>query len=147
MAAIPERARGQPIELWWQDEARVGQQGTLTRVWAPKGIRPPAPRDHRYRWAYLFGAVCPARGIGVGLVLPAANGLARNLHLAKINRRVASGAHAVVTLDGASGYQPGGQLRVPQNISLLTLPPDSPELNPVENACQLQRQNYLSNRI
>ena len=59
----------------------------------------------------------------------------------------ASGAHAVVTLDGASGYQPGGQLRVPQNISLLTLPPHSPELNPLEDVCQFQRQNYLSNRI
>jgi hypothetical protein len=39
-AAIPEHACGKPIELWWQDEARVGQQGTLTRIWAAKGSRP-----------------------------------------------------------------------------------------------------------
>ena len=44
-AAIPEDAREKPIELWWQDEARVGQQGTLTRIWAERGSRPPAPRD------------------------------------------------------------------------------------------------------
>ena len=146
-AAIPQRARGQPIELWWQDEARVGQQGTLTRVWAPKGSRPPAPRDQRYRWAYLFGAVCSARGVGAGLVLPAANGHAMNLHLAEISRQVAPGAHAIVTLDGAGWHQPGGQLSVPRNVSLLTLPPYSPELNPVENVWQFLRQNHLSNRI
>ncbi len=58
-AAIPEHARGKPIELWWQDEARIGQQGSLTYIWADKGSRPRAPRDQRYDWAYLFGAVCP----------------------------------------------------------------------------------------
>ncbi|MDB5383215.1 MAG: family transposase [Rhodospirillales bacterium] len=146
-AAIPERAPGKPIELWWQDEARVGQQGTLTPVWADKGSRPAAPRDQRYRWAFLFGAVCPARGIGAGRVLPVANGHAMNEHLAEIGRQVAPGAHAVVTLDGAGWHQPGGKLRVPKNVSLLPLPPYSPEPNPVENIWQFLRQNHLSNRV
>src|SRR4051794_5844680 len=57
--ALPERARGRPVEIWFQDEARVGQQGPLPRVWARRGPRPRAPRDRRYAWAYLFGAVCP----------------------------------------------------------------------------------------
>src|SRR6185369_12218954 len=57
--ALPERARGKPVEIWFQDEARVGQQGTLTRVGARRGTRPRAPRDRRHAWAYLFGAVCP----------------------------------------------------------------------------------------
>ena len=35
--ALPERARGKPVEVWFLDEARVGQQGTLTRVWARRG--------------------------------------------------------------------------------------------------------------
>jgi hypothetical protein len=65
--ALPEHARGKPLELWWQDEARIGQQGTLTRVWAERGSRPSAPRDQRYHWAYIFGAICPARGIGAAL--------------------------------------------------------------------------------
>ena len=66
----PADARGKPIELWWQDEARIGQQGSLTYIWAEQGSRPRAPRDQRYDWAYLFGAVCPARGVGAALVLP-----------------------------------------------------------------------------
>ena len=70
-----------------------------------------------------------------------------NLHLAEISRCVAPGAHAVVTLDGAGWHQTGGKLRVPDNLSLLTLPPYSPELNPVENIWQFLRQNYLANRV
>jgi hypothetical protein len=87
-AVIPEDARGKPIELWWQDEACVGQQGTLTRVWAERGSRPRAPRDQRYDWAYLFGAVCPARDAGAALVLPAVDSEAMNLHLAEVSRNV-----------------------------------------------------------
>ena len=48
---LPEQARGKPLEVWFQDEARVGQQGTLTRIWADRGSRPRAPRDTRYKWA------------------------------------------------------------------------------------------------
>jgi len=144
---LPEHARGKPLELWWQDEARIGQQGKLTRVWAKRGSRPPAPRDQRYTWAYLFGAVCPARGVGAGLVLPFANAAMMNLHLVEISATVTPGAHAVLTVDGAGWHQVGDKLRVPDNITLLHLPPYSPELNPVENVWAYLRGNKLSNRV
>lgn len=70
-----------------------------------------------------------------------------NLHLAEISTQIAPGAHAVITLDGAGWHRPGGALDVPANISLLPLPPYSPELNPVENIWQYLRQNYLANRV
>jgi len=104
-------------------------------------------RDQRHASAYLFGAVCPARDLGVGLVLPEVNSEAMSLHLAEISKHVRPGAHAVITLDGAGWHQSGGRLRVPDNISLLPLPPYSPELNPVENIWQFLRQNYLANRV
>lgn len=144
---IPDRARDRPLELWWQDEARVGQQGSLTYLWAERGSRPAAPRDQRYKWAYIFGAVCPGRDTGAALVLPAANADAMNLHLQEISTRVTPGAHAVLVLDGAGWHQTGGKLKVPDNLSLLHLPPYSPELNPTENIWQYLRQNYLSNRV
>lgn len=146
-AAIPPAAQGKPIELWWQDEARVGQQGTLTRIWAERGSRPAAPRDQRYCSTYLFGAVCPARGVGAGLVLPHANVHAMNLHLQEISTQVSKGAFAVLTLDGAGWHQQSDRLVVPDNIGLLHLPPYSPELNPVENIWEFLRQNDLSNRV
>lgn len=119
----------------------------LTRVWAERGSRPVAPRDQRYSWAYLFGAICPARGTGAALVLPAANVDMMNLHLAEISACAAPGAHAVLVVDGAGWHQPGGRLKVPQNITLLHLPPYSPELNPVENVWAYLRSNKLSNRV
>ena len=121
----------------------MGQQGTLTRVWARRGTRPRGLRDTRYQWAYIFGAVCPGRGTAAGLVLPYANTEAMNAHLAEIARAIAPGAHAVLVLDGA-GWHGGNDLAVPANISLLTLPPYAPELNPVENVWAHLRANKLA---
>ena len=74
----------------------MGQQGTITRVWAKRGTRPRAKRDTRYQWSYIFGAVCPGRAVAAGLVLPFANTEAMNAHLTEIARTVAPGAHAGV---------------------------------------------------
>ena len=70
-----------------------------------------------------------------------------NLHLAEISLTVAPGAHAVLVLDGAGWHQTGGRLRVPENITLMPLPPYAPELNPVENIWEFLRANLLSHRI
>ena len=144
--ALPEAAQGKPVEVWFQDEARVGQQGTLARLWAPKGSRPRAPKDCRYAWACIFGAVCPARATGAALVMPYANTEAMSAHLAEISRHVSPGAHAILVLDGA-GWHSSKDLVIPGNITLMTLPPYSPELNPVENIWQFLRQNRLANRV
>jgi hypothetical protein len=118
--------------VWFKDEAPVGQQGTLTRIWAERGTRPRAPRDTRYKWAYIFGAVCPERGVTAALIMPHANTEAMNAHLLEISRAVAKGAHAALVLDGA-GWHATKALEVPVNITLVLLPPYAPELNPIEN--------------
>ena len=140
-------AKGKAIEFWFQDEARVGQKGTLTRIWAKRGTRPRMKRDQRYTNAYIFGAVCPSRDKGVALVLPDVNIEMMNLHLAEIAKAIPPNVHAVVIIDGAGWHQTGGELIVPSNISLLPLPPYSPELNPQENIWQFLRQNFLAGRI
>lgn len=102
---MPEAAAGKPIEIWFQDEARVGQKGTLEYVWAPVGSRPAMVRDNRHDSAYLFGAVCQARAVGAAVIMPAANSDTMNEHLAEISTQVSPGAHAVLVCDsaGASG--------------------------------------------
>jgi len=80
-------------------------------------------------------------------VLPYVNTAAMNMHLAEISKCVTPGAHAVITLDGAGWHQAGDKLKLPDNISLLPLPPYAPELNPQENIWQFLRQNYLANRV
>ena len=147
MADIARReAAGARIEIWFQDEARIGQKNKITRRWARRGTRPRAPHDQRTKSAYIFGAICPKEGKGAGLILPFCNSAAMVLHLKEISHTVASDAHAVLIMDQA-GWHTSGKLDVPANITILTLPPRSPELNPVENIWQFLRDNWLSNRV
>ena len=134
------------IEIWFQDEARIGQKNKITRRWAKRGSRPSAPRDQRTASTYIFGAVCPEQGKGAGLILPACNTEAMNLHLAAIAAAVAPGAHAVLLAD-QTGWHMSTRLVVPPNITIIALPPKCPELNPVEDVWQFMRDNRLSNRV
>ena len=134
------------IEIWFADEARIGQKNKITRRWAKRGTRPSAPQDQRTASAYIFGAICPMEGKAAALVLPACNIQAMNLHLAEISAEVTPGRHAVLLLDQA-GWHMSPRLKVPDNITLMTLPPKCPELNPADNVWQFMRNNWLSNRI
>ena len=116
------------------------------RQWARRGSRPRQPADQRYENAYLFGAICPARGVGAALALPFADTEAMQLHLDEISRHVAEGAHAVLVLDRA-GWHTTAKLDMPTNITPILLPSRAPELNPVENVWQYLRANRLSNRV
>lgn len=99
---IPQGIKIENVDMWFQDEARVGQRGTLTRTWAKKGSRPRLTRQQQFEYAYIFGAVCPATNASVGLVLPSANSKAMLVHLREISAQVPPGRHAVVVLDGAA---------------------------------------------
>lgn len=139
-------ACGKPIELWFGDEARIGQKNKITRRWALRGTRPSAPKNQRTASTYIFGAICPAEGKGAAIIAPYCNTGAMNAHLAEIATQVAPNAHAVLMLDQA-GWHLSATLEIPDNITILPLPPKSPELNPVENLWQFMRDNWLSNRI
>ena len=135
------------VEIWFQDEARVGQKGGHTYVWSKVGSRPPMIRDNRHDSAYIFGAICPDRAVGAAIIAPAANTECMNLHLQEISTQVAPGSIAGLVCDSAGWHQTGGELVVPDNIVLLPLPPYSPELNPVENVWEYLRGNKLSARV
>lgn len=77
------------IEIWFADEARIGQKNKITRRWARRGTRPSAPQDQRTASTYIFGAICPKDGKGAALVLPRCDTEAMNLHLIEIATEVA----------------------------------------------------------
>jgi hypothetical protein len=104
-------------------------------------------RDNRHDSVHIFGAICAERGVGAAIIMPTANTEAMNEHLKEISTQVAHGAQAVLVLDGAGWHQTGGRLRVPENITLLHLPPYAPELNPVENVWEYLRANKLCGLI
>ena len=143
LAHLPQET---PIEIWFQDEARIGQKNGLVRQWAKRGSRPRQPADQRYENAYLFGAICPAKGKGAALALPFADTDAMQRHVDEIARNVDKGAHAVLLLDRA-GWHTTSKLVVPKNVTPIFLPSRAPELNPVENVWQYLRANWLSNRV
>ncbi|MGC2459659.1 MAG: transposase [Steroidobacteraceae bacterium] len=132
--------------MWFQDEARVGQKGTHAYIWAPIGSRPPMVRDNRHESAYLYGAICPARGVGAAVIMPAANTEGMNEQLKELSTQLSPGAHAAVICDGAGWHQLGGKLKVPANITLVPLPPYAPELV-WGLPCQALNGSFLRNLI
>jgi len=117
------------VEVWFQDELRAGQQGTLTR-----------------KWAYVFASICPAtgesEGESVALIAPTANTFLMNAHLHHLSEELGPDLHAVLILDGA-GWHKSKALVVPDHV----MQPYSPELNPLERVWYWLRDRKLSNRI
>ncbi len=146
MSVVPKTIKKEQIEIWFQDETRIGQQGSLSRIWSIKGTRPRVVRQQQFLSTYIYGAVCPKRKVGAGLILPYANSQCMNKHLEEISKTVLPGNHAVIVVDQAR-WHISQQLNIPHNISLLALPPYSPELNPHENVWHFIKPKYLSNRV
>ena len=134
------------MEVWFQDEMRVGQVGRTGRVWFERGVRPRGLRDMRHEAAWVFGAVCPARDTGVALVMPEATPETMQMLLDEVAAAVPVDRHAVLIMDGA-GWHTAHRLIWPSNITPLRLPAYSPELNPIERVWLYLRERYLSHRL
>jgi transposase len=143
--AIAQRHPGSEVRVYFEDEARFGTQGTLTRVWARRGSRPRAVRQNGRQWLYVLMAACAATGTASAILMPELNAAVLNLFLEQFSGSLPAGVHAVLIWDGA-GYHTSKDLVVPENVSLIQLPPYSPELNPVENLWHYLRSHYWSNR-
>ena len=146
IAAIAAQHPDAKVEVWHQDEARFGQKGTLTRVWARRGSRPRRVRQDGRESLYVLTAACAASGAAVGLIMPQLNTAVINLFLKEFSAQLAAGVHAVLLWDNA-GFHTGGGLVVPENVSLIGLLPYSPELNPVENLWHYLRSHHWSHRV
>ena len=103
-------------------------------------------RQTEYEWTYMFGAVCPATGETNGWLMPTANTETMAVQLSDFSRQLGPDVHAILVMDRA-GWHTTKQLAVPENVTLVYLPPYSPELNPVELIWRYLRQRYLSNRV
>jgi transposase len=142
---VKARHPNKRLRVLFQDEARLGQQGTLSSVWAKRGTRPVVERQNGRKSVWVFGAVEPLTGRSVSMVSSKANTGTMQEFLRGVSRELVRGAHAVMVLDRA-GWHRSGKLRWPSNISPLYLPPYSPELNPVERLWLYMREHHWSNR-
>jgi len=134
------------VQVWFQDEARFGQQGTLTRQWTIKGMRPCGWRQTQYDYLYVFGAACPQTGQTVGLLAPYLNTDTVNAFFREFEKEIDPDVHVVMIWDRA-GFHTSHKVKVPKNVTLIGLPPYSPQLNPIEKLWQYLRHHYWSNRV
>ena len=145
MEKIGQQHPDKTVEVWFEDEARFGQQGTLTRVWALRGSRPTAVRQTQYEYLWVLTAVCPQTGAAEGLISPSLNTGVINTFLQQFSASLKRDVHAVLIWDGA-GFHTANAVVVPDNVSLMKMPPRSPELMPVENLWHYEREHYWANK-
>lgn len=125
--AIREAHSDAEVRVRFEDEARFGRQGTLTRVRARRGSRPRRVRQAGHTSLYVLTAVCASTGAASELVSPTLSTEVVNLFPEQSSREIPAGVHAVLAWDGA-GYHTGDALKIPGNVSLIQLLPHSPEL-------------------
>jgi transposase len=132
------------LEIWQQDETRIGQQGSLSRIWAPTGTRPRKFKQQQFISTYIYGAVCAKTGNSFALIMPYTNTKTMEYYLAELSKQVEVGVHIALVIDNA-GWHVAKELAIPDNITLVPLPAYAPELNAMEQVWQWIKPRYLSN--
>lgn len=123
--------QGSRVKVWVMDEARFGLHTETRRVWITKGVRPTIKRQTRYEWDYLYGALEVIEGHAEFLHLPTVNLDCNHLFLEHLLCSDLQAEHVVIA-DQAGFHLRPGDPRLPKGVHILSLPPYSPELNPVE---------------
>jgi len=139
---------GKAIEVFATDEHRIGLKPVTRRVWAPIGERPIAPGHHRFDWLYVTAFVSPATGETFWYV---SNGVSKEFFealLATFAREAEAGLSRIVllVLDNAGWHGPAN-LKIPDGIRLIYLPPYTPELQPAETLWALVDEPIVNQHI
>ena len=146
LADLRLQVPARPVELWCEDEARLGLQPVTRRVWALQGTRPTRSRRPRYQASYVYGFCQPASGRNRCLFLPKANAERMGEALAAFARWAdPEGRKVLVLLVDNAGWQVAKDLKVPANVRRFRLPSCTPELQPAEHLWPLVRE-ALANR-
>jgi hypothetical protein len=141
----PEVVRSRAVRVTFQDEARFGRMARMRRCWAPAPWRPMVRNGYERQFTYVYGAVSPLQGHLDWRLSSQMN----TEHMGAFLQQV-SQAHPeefiLMVVDGASSHK-AKELKVPENIRLLPLPPYSPELNPQEHVWDELREKEFPNRV
>lgn len=129
--------------MLFQDEGRFGRINDTRRCWAPLPIRPVVGQQVVREYLYSLVAVSPPDGQFTSLTLPWVDAQTMSIFLAHTAQQFA-GEYCLMFLDGA-GWHQAHDLRVPENLKLIFLPPYSPELNPAEHVWDYLRENHFGN--
>lgn len=131
--------------MLFQDEARFGRIALPRACWAPRPFRPKVERSIVREFVYVYSSVNPQDGTMVWAISDKMNTFKMNAFLEQISKKY-SGDHILLVTDGASSHK-SKDLKIPQNIELLILPPYSPELNPTEYLWDELREKFFTNIV
>jgi len=134
-----------PIRLMFQDEARFGRMSDPRSCWAPAPKRPMVNLALIREFRYEYAAVSPWDGALDHMTSEKMNTDNMSLFLNQVSKSHDQN-FMVMVLDGASLHK-CKDLKVPENITLVFLPPYSPELNPAELIWNILRRNYFANKV
>jgi len=129
----------------FQDEARFGRMSHPRACWAPLPHRPTVGLALVREFRYEYAAVSPWDGSLDYMT-------AQRMKTEDMSRFLdqVSNAHkddfVVMVLDGAPSHK-SKDLKAPENIVLIPLPPYSPELSPAEQIWNVLRRDYFANRV
>ena len=145
LKVIAQNNPNKTLRIYFEDESRFGQQGSITKVWATKGSRPTVIRQTEFQYLWVIGAICPETGHAEGLISPCLNTEVINAFLKQFSSEIKPDEHAVLIWDQA-GFRTSKKLQVPGNITIIELPPYSPEVNPAENLWHYFKEHAWSNQ-
>lgn len=143
-ATILKNKEKRPVRLMFQDEARFGRMSNPCSCWAPAPFRPMVKRAIIREYKYQYAAVSPRDGTLDYMTADMMNTESMNRFLSEVNQAHPSD-FIIMVLDGASSHK-GKELKVPENMEFIPLPPYSPELNPAEQIWNRLRKDYFANK-
>jgi transposase len=144
-AACLKNEKQLPVRLMFQDEARFGRMSDPRSCWAPAPHRPVVNLALIREFRYEYAAVSPWDGYLDFMTTEKMNTENMTCFLAQVSK-AHENEFIVMILDGASSHK-SKDLVIPENVSLVLLPPYSPELNPAEQIWNVLRRNYFANRV
>jgi hypothetical protein len=110
--AHPEAER---VQLWAENEARLGLKPVTRRVWAPVGERPVARFKRGYEWSYLYGFVRPHSGEVFWMMLPTVNTELFSLAFREFAEEVGAGKQRrILLVVDQAGWHTGGEMEIPE---------------------------------
>jgi len=133
------------VNLYFQDESRFGLMTHMGRCLTAKGVRPVVGYSHSFESTYLWGSCSPISGDSYTWEIAAANGEVFEKYLEAFSKHRPE-EHKVPVIDNA-GFHATDKIHVPENISLVRIPPYSPELNPCEQIWQHIKKTFRNKRF
>ncbi len=128
------------VNLYFQDEARFGLQTHTGTIITAKGVAPKVKFQHKFKNTYLYGAYSPINGDSIVLEIEHVNKDIFHNYLEQLSKHKPD-EFKIVVIDNA-GFHSTKDMKIPENIKLLRIPPYTPELNPCEQVWQYIKKRF-----